>query len=348
MLTIAAPNTPRSQAGLGLVELMIAMTLGLFLLAGIITVFLTNKQTYIVQQGIAHIQESGRFATAQLAHDIRLAGYRGCRSAPDRISNQLDDPSDFFNDFTGRNQAGDNSRFRALRGYYRDSSGATDVPAELDIQPVDDSDILVLRVPLGEIYVVANEKGSLPAKADNPITVAQSPRSLSTDNTAIIHSCRAGATIFRVKGVTDGTTIQTAEGTDLPAYGKNRGVVQRLATVTYFVARSADSRQSPTLYRKIDDGSPAELVNGVDGLRILYHVDGAYQPATDIDAGDWSDVDDVLIALLINSVQPVAKTTEKPTFHIFKGLTDEPIALSAPSRDRLTRRVFEISAHPRN
>lgn len=351
MLTIAPPNTPRSQAGLGLVELMIAMTLGLFLLAGIITVFITNKQTYINQQGIAHIQESGRFASARLAHDIRLAGYRGCRSAADRVSNQLDESSSFFNDFTGRNKAGDNNRFRALRGYYRDSSGTMDLPAKLDIQPVDNSDILVLRIPLGEIYVVANannDKGALPAKADNPITVDQPTRGLSAGDAAIIYSCRAGATIFRVTGVTDGTTIHTADGTDLPAYGKNRGMLQRLATVTYFVARSADSRQQPTLYRKIDDGSPAELVSGVDGMRILYHVDGAYQPAPDVDDGDWSDVDNVLIALLINSVQPVAKAAEKPTFGLFEELTDQTITLSPAREDRRIRRVFEISAHPRN
>lgn len=351
MFKLERPTTPRGQAGLSLIELMIAMTLGLFILAGILTVFITNKQTYIVQQGIAHIQESGRFATTHLAHDIRLAGYRGCRSTADRVSNQLDNPGGFFNDFTERDRAGDNSHFRALRGYFRDRSGTANLPAELDIDSIDGSDILVLRIPLGDIYVVANENegnGGLPAKGGNAIQVDQPPRSLSPGDAAIIHSCRADATIFRVAGVTDGTTIQTAEDTDLPAYGKNRGMVQRLATVTYFVGHSAGSRNSPTLYRKIDDHPPAELVDGVDGIRILYHVDGTYRPALAVNDADWGNVDDVLVALLINSGRSVGKMAENPTFDIFKGLADDPITLSAEHEDRRIRRVFEISAHPRN
>lgn len=63
------------QAGLTLLELLIAMSLGLLLLFGIGTIFVGSNQTYRVQEQNARIQESGRFALEILGRSIRQAGY---------------------------------------------------------------------------------------------------------------------------------------------------------------------------------------------------------------------------------------------------------------------------------
>ncbi|RYZ81289.1 MAG: prepilin-type N-terminal cleavage/methylation domain-containing protein, partial [Moraxellaceae bacterium] len=45
------------QKGLSLVELMIAITLGLILMSGVVKVFLNSKSTYSTQQALSRIQE---------------------------------------------------------------------------------------------------------------------------------------------------------------------------------------------------------------------------------------------------------------------------------------------------
>ncbi|WP_027707094.1 PilW family protein [Zooshikella ganghwensis] len=68
------------QKGLSLIELMIALVLGLLLVAGVIQIFLGTSQTYRLTGDIARVQENARFALDILARDIRMAGY----SDPDK------------------------------------------------------------------------------------------------------------------------------------------------------------------------------------------------------------------------------------------------------------------------
>jgi len=68
------------QIGLSLIEIMIALLIGAFLLGGILQIFIGSKQTYRMQQALSRLQENGRFAMSFLAKDIRMAGYWGCLS----------------------------------------------------------------------------------------------------------------------------------------------------------------------------------------------------------------------------------------------------------------------------
>jgi type IV pilus assembly protein PilW len=74
------------QSGISLVEIMIALLIGLFLLAGILQMFSASQQTYRMQSNLARLQENGRFALDFLAHDVRMAGYWGCMSSTSDIS----------------------------------------------------------------------------------------------------------------------------------------------------------------------------------------------------------------------------------------------------------------------
>lgn len=64
------------QRGFTLVELMIAMTIGLFLSVGVIALFMGTKQSYRANEGMARVQENGRFAVEYLARDVRQAGFK--------------------------------------------------------------------------------------------------------------------------------------------------------------------------------------------------------------------------------------------------------------------------------
>lgn len=63
------------QAGVTLLELMIALSLGLLLLTGIGTIYVGSNQTYRVQEQNARIQEAGRFALETVGRSVRQAGY---------------------------------------------------------------------------------------------------------------------------------------------------------------------------------------------------------------------------------------------------------------------------------
>ena len=63
--------------GWTLVELLVAMALGLLIIAGIGQIYLAAKRSYEIQNSIAQLQEVGRYATEVLSQDIRRAGYWG-------------------------------------------------------------------------------------------------------------------------------------------------------------------------------------------------------------------------------------------------------------------------------
>jgi len=68
----------RLQQGLSLVELLIAMTLGLILMAGMIAVFSGNQRSSELNTAMANLQENARFALTALSNDIRMSAYQGC------------------------------------------------------------------------------------------------------------------------------------------------------------------------------------------------------------------------------------------------------------------------------
>jgi type IV pilus assembly protein PilW len=57
---------------------MVAMVLGLIVVAGVISVMLSNKRSYRTNEGLAQVQESARTAFELMARDIRQAAGNGC------------------------------------------------------------------------------------------------------------------------------------------------------------------------------------------------------------------------------------------------------------------------------
>lgn len=61
--------------GFTVIELMIALVLGLIIIGGVLTVFLSNSQTFRTNEALSRIQENGRFAIDLLGTDLRHAAY---------------------------------------------------------------------------------------------------------------------------------------------------------------------------------------------------------------------------------------------------------------------------------
>ncbi|GAB2577088.1 PilW family protein [Dyella jejuensis] len=68
----------RRQYGLSLVELLIAMVIGLLVSAGIIGVFIATSKAERAQAQWARLQEEGRYAITQIKHDLAMSGAQYC------------------------------------------------------------------------------------------------------------------------------------------------------------------------------------------------------------------------------------------------------------------------------
>lgn len=69
---------PARLSGFSLIEIMIALTLGLLLSVGILSLFNGTSRTNKLQNGLAQLQENGRFAVMRIEQDMRMLGAQYC------------------------------------------------------------------------------------------------------------------------------------------------------------------------------------------------------------------------------------------------------------------------------
>jgi type IV pilus assembly protein PilW len=99
-------SSSMNQSGFALVELLIAMLLGLVLVGGILQMFSSSRQTHRVHEATARMQESGRMALEVIARDIRMGDFWGCASDITNVVNNLDSTGAGFMDFATGGLAG--------------------------------------------------------------------------------------------------------------------------------------------------------------------------------------------------------------------------------------------------
>lgn len=71
----------RREVGFSLVEMLVALALGLLVTLAAVGLFTTNQRTFQLQMALSEVQESGRFTLDYLARDLRRTGLPG----PDMI-----------------------------------------------------------------------------------------------------------------------------------------------------------------------------------------------------------------------------------------------------------------------
>lgn len=75
------PPSQQAQHGVTLIELMVAMLLGLIVAGGIVTVFSSTSSSNKAQTQLARLQEEGRFAIGRLNNDLRMANALYCNNS---------------------------------------------------------------------------------------------------------------------------------------------------------------------------------------------------------------------------------------------------------------------------
>jgi type IV pilus assembly protein PilW len=68
-------RTLARQAGMGLIELLIAIVIGMIVVGGILSVLATTRSTSLAQSGLAQLQDDQRLALMMLTNTVQVGGY---------------------------------------------------------------------------------------------------------------------------------------------------------------------------------------------------------------------------------------------------------------------------------
>lgn len=77
----------RLASGFTLIELMVAMLLGLIVIGGVTSVFLAGQQTYRANEALGDVADGSRIAFEMLTRDLRYVGFTGCDNTNGRLAN---------------------------------------------------------------------------------------------------------------------------------------------------------------------------------------------------------------------------------------------------------------------
>lgn len=87
------------SGGFSVIELIIALGLGLLVVAGIIQLFVGNSRTYEIVEGQSRLQENARFAFDFITEGARSAGYFGCAPDPLKVARKINGPWNIVPEF---------------------------------------------------------------------------------------------------------------------------------------------------------------------------------------------------------------------------------------------------------
>lgn len=79
----------RRQAGMTLVEILVALAIGSFLMIGAVQVYNQSRQAFVINESIARVQETAQFAMDTLEADLRMASNWGRTSRGSAINGRV-------------------------------------------------------------------------------------------------------------------------------------------------------------------------------------------------------------------------------------------------------------------
>jgi len=289
--------SPRArQGGFNLIELMIAMLLGLLVVGAAIGIFLSNRATYATTEGMSRLQESSRTAFELMARDIREAGGNACDVALP-VANVLSNPTaNWWSDWA--------------------------VPVE----GYDDGSLAGAKAATDAIQLLSASAGGATVTLHDPTTQTLTLDAAVTDlhaNAVMLLCDRQQVAVLQADAVS-GTSVSYADGAlnactrlgRLPSVcgaGSNsytyeiNSLLTELHAVRWYVADNG--RGGTSLYQTVvGPGGVAtsnEITDGVTDLQFQYLVTGATDYVDGSAGLNWANVVAVKVQMAVDSVDPV-------------------------------------------
>lgn len=296
----------RAQRGLGLIELMISMVLGLLVVGGAISVFLSSQQTYRATESLARVQESGRVAFELMAREVREAAGNACgNNLP--TANVLNGGGTWWSNWQD-----------GVRGYENGglagSAAGTDA---IDLTSAVSGGVTVVDTPSttsANFKVNTNdhniEDGDILMVCDYTQASIFQATNVNSSNVTIVHNTGGSVSPGNcTKSL--GLPVNCGPHGSPKIYGPNSKIVQLKASRWYVADNGRGGR---SLYRAQMDqgvmGDAEEITQGIQDMQLQYLLAGANQY---VDAGaglDWGKVIAVRIVLTVQSADDVGTDGE--------------------------------------
>ncbi len=326
------------QQGFSIVEFMIAIALGMLIIATVGQIYLSNRTSNNIQEGLARLQENARYANYMLAKDLRMAGYQGCGQNNNMEVSNLVPSQPKLSEFD-----------IPLKGY--DGNGSTfspALPSYLSGLADNRSDVLEIRMASSLGVNLRSDMN----QTNNPVLVYDR-LGLQAGDIVMITDCSV-ADIFVAGSNSNATAITHTVANNL---SNNLSIpyltsaqVMRFLYFAYYIKNTGrtNSNGEPiySLYRLNINGNEEEIAEGVERMEVSYAVDtdgdlsaDSYQTAAEINTSNrWNSVIAVNINLLLATTENVS-TKIQP--YRFNGTNITP-------SDRKLRREWNVFVTLRN
>lgn len=336
-------NARNSQKGMTLVELMVAMVLGLIVIGGVVSVLVSNKRSYTTNEGLSQVQETARTAFELIARDVRQAGGTGCDNAR-RMSNVLKPGTAWW------------LTWNSILGYDEGTADpAVTGGAAVTNRVEADTDTLHLMGIDGAMLPLTSHNaagGVLQVNAaTTPFAVNDIMLVCDFDHSTTFQASAYDATNRTVSHAADtGTPGNCSQGLGYPqdctnatgnvyAFPQN-SQIGRLYAVNWYIGnngRAADGGRSLYRQRLTNNGVVVteEIVSGVTDMQITYGVNASdtISTATTLGTGSaaWSPVNSVFITLRVRSTDQRISTSSA----LNEGRIERPFTYVITLRNRV-------------
>jgi type IV pilus assembly protein PilW len=347
------------QRGFTLVELMVAITLGLLLVAATASVYLGSRSSYLGTTGAADLDDGARFSADFLGRALRGTGFIGCTAN----NSHAGATTGALITVSGTLSGASNDFGNALSGYEASGTGTagsvtistttgtgTWAPALANDVPtaIGGSDILVVH-NTAQTTPVPLPNGFNAGATSVAITPVNGGASIFANQVLAVSDC-SKATVFQAQSFA-GNSIGTSSTAFTVDYGSGAMIYQPTTSI-YYIAPGADHDAALWRYRYNDpeDGptqaqpmSNIELVPDVENMQILYGYDpgqtlSVTQYTTADNIADFNAVESVQIGLLVASpLNAVSTPAAAPSYQIL-GTT-----VTAAAADSRLRRVYTFT-----
>ena len=347
----------REIRGFTLVELMVAIAIGLFLSAVTGTIYVNSKNMFNYQDAMSRLQENARFAMERMSRDIRMAGFSTCGKLSGSIANKVNGGTSnwWFNLDT------------PIMGFDNISAPPLTLPSNSP-SPIAGTDAF---------YVLGSNDSGVSVKNHqmNTATFDTNPHSIKPGTILVVTDCHQ-TSVFQMSGPTNNNNQSTqiehakhAAGASVypgncekglrascPSaddyYFKSGASILQLYANYYFIAPSKTANSGNSLWtcsienQTVGNVECAELINSVENMQVEYGVDTDSDQSANayLDAGsvtNWANVLSVRINLLLATPPSAGNLSSTAQTYKFNSQT-------ITAQDRRVRRTYSSVINMRN
>ena len=242
------------EAGFTIIELLIAIALGLVILAGLFRTFKVQHDSYVVQDQVSAMQQNLRAAMYLITRDLQMAGYY---TNFDRNNRQMD-----WNDLDGDSNPTNNMETGRPLIFAVNNASASGIKANTDL-------IVIVKAGAEGKILTAGEGASA-----GVITLAS--RDLDGDGTADLNNTgkKFGLLVKEDLSFADFFQVDSASGDITPPGGltENYTTGDRVFRADVIIYRVTDDATRPCLERKNlgDDSGYQVIAENIDNLKFRY------------------------------------------------------------------------------